>query len=863
MMNELAENLERILPLVSKPAQYLGDEINVVRKNHDDVDVRVVLAFPDAYEIGQSYVGFHILYHLINRRPDALAERAFAPWVDMEERMRSRGIPLFSLESKTRLSDFDLIGFTLQYELTYTNILNMLHLADIPLCARDRDERHPLVVGGGMCAYNPEPLAPFFDLFVLGDGEEVIGEIIDTVREGKRSKLTREEMLNRLAEIEGIYVPSLYEERYGPAGTYLGTVPLGEAPAEVRARFVRRLAAENYPDRPLVPLTEIVHDRLSVEVMRGCTRGCRFCQAGMAYRPLRERSAEEVVDHAIRGIEASGWDEVSLVSLCTSDYTCLLAVCERLNGALSERRVALSLPSMRPESFSSELAELLQRVRRTGLTFAPEVGTERLRRVVNKEYLEEDLLEGIRIAYASGWNVVKLYFMIGLPTESEEDLEGIVSLVRRAAGIGRKAGGGKRLNVSISPFSPKPNTPFQWDAQDDTETLRGKIRYLTERISGRSLRLKWRNPEVSLVEAAFARGGRRCSDVVAHAWRSGAKFDSWTEFFDFERWERAFRETGLVLRDIVGARSLDAPLPWDHLSPGIRKEFLLRERRHAASEVSVPDCRDLDACAGCGIGRATCEEIRVCEERPPALQTAPGRAGAFGRRKKRREMPAQEVAGTRIRIEYTKRGGARLLSHLDLVRGFDRSIRRVKIPIAYSQGYHPHPKIAFGPPLALGIVGMKEYVDLQLSRPFAGDLTGGLGDGLPSGVDILRWKSIFRKTESLNASIVLARYEFRGRFGPEIEEAVDRILQADELIVRRGEDKVMDIRRSIEYLSRDDAGERIFLVVRMSGGGSARPREVLRHLFGETEDEFPLERVVRTGLFIERDGRLFTPMEVV
>ena len=860
-MNELAKELERIFPLVSKPAQYLGEEIHVIRKSHDDVDVRVALAFPDAYEVGQSYVGFHILYHLINKRPDALAERAFAPWVDMEERMRSRSIPLFSLETKTPLSDFDLIGFTLQYELTYTNILNMLDLAGIPLYSSERNERHPLVVGGGTGAYNPEPIAPFFDFFVLGDGEEAIGEIVDAIREGKRSGLSREELLGRLAKIEGGYVPSLYDVQYDSDGTYLGTSPVGDAPSTVEARFVQRLARENYPERPLVPLTEIVHDRLSVEVMRGCTRGCRFCQAGMTYRPLRERAPQDVIDHARRGIEVSGWDEISLISLCTSDYTHLLTVCETLNRANEGSRVALSLPSMRPESFSSELAEHLQRIRRTGLTFAPEVGTERLRGVVNKQYAEEDLLEGLRIAYTSGWNVVKLYFMIGLPTESQEDLEGIVSLVQRAARIGRKIAGGKRLNVSISPFSPKPNTPFQWDAQDDTETFREKIRYLAGRISGRSVHLRWRDPKISLVEAALARGGRRCSEAVLRAWRSGAKFDSWTEFFDFERWEQAFLETGLTLRDAVQARSFDAPLPWDHLSPGVRKEFLLRERRHAVDEEGTPDCRNLDACAGCGIGRAICGALRGGDEQEVQEATRVDRA--FGRRTRGRDQADQDVAGTRTRIEYAKRGGARLLSHLDLVRAFDRAIRKGNIPIAYSQGYHPHPRIAFGPPLALGIVGMKEYVDLQFSRPFGGDLMGALESGLPSGVDLLRSKSIFKKTESLSASIVFAQYEFRGRFGPEVQDALNRVLQAEELIVRRGEDKVMDIRPSIEYLAQDDTGEKLLLVVRMSGGGSARPKEVLQYLFGEVEEEVPVEEVVRTGLFIERDGRLFTPMDVI
>jgi len=345
------------------------------------------------------------------------------------------------------------------------------------------------------------------------------------------------------------------------------------------------------------------------------------------------------------------------------------------------------------------------------------------------------------------------------------------------------------------------------------------------------------------------------------AWRSGAKFDSWTEFFDFERWERAFLETGLTLRDAVQARSFDAPLPWDHLSPGVRKEFLLRERRHATDGRATPDCRHLDACAACGIGRATCEEVRGNDGRSPQKAVRPERA--FGRRSKGRDRPGQDVVGTRIRIEYAKRGGARLLSHLDLVRAFDRAIRRADIPIAYSQGYHPHPKIAFGPPLALGILGMKEYVDLQLSRMFGSDLMGALADGLPSGVDLLRSKSIFKKTESLNASIALARYEFRGRFGPEVQDALNRVLEAEKLVVRRGEDKVMDIRSSIEYLARDDAGGRLFLVVRMSGGGSARPKEVLQHLFGVEEEGVPVEEVVRTGLFIERDGRLFTPMDVI
>ncbi|ACX53025.1 Radical SAM domain protein [Ammonifex degensii KC4] len=592
--------VEELLPRVSKPARYVGGEYNSVRKNWDEVEVKIAFAFPDVYEVGMSYLGLQILYHAVNSRPDALLERVFAPWPDMETLLRSKGIPLFTLESHRPVKDFDILAITLQYELTYTNILNLLDLAGIPLLARERGEDKPLVVGGGPCAFNPEPLAPFFDLFVLGDGEEAVHELIDLWREVRRQGGRKQDFLRELARRPGFYVPSLYRQEGK------GVVPLHpDVPARVRKRVVADLDQAPFPPRPVVPWVEAVHDRAMIEVFRGCTRGCRFCQAGMIYRPVRERTVPILVRQGEEVIRHTGYDELSLTSLSTVDYTCLLPLLAGLKKLRLSHPLTVSLPSLRVDAFAVGVAEGLTAGRKSSLTFAPEAGTQRLRNVINKKVTEEDLLRAAEAAFKAGWQRLKLYFMIGLPTETEEDIKGIGELVRAVLAVGERCGvphGRLRVAVSVACFVPKAHTPFQWEPQISQEELRERLRLLqTELRREKRVELSWHEPRMSLLEAVFARGDRNLAPALLEAWRRGCRFDGWREHFSFPRWEEAFTAAGVDPYAYAYRRyAYDEVLPWDHLDAGVSKKFLVAEHQRAYRGETTPDCRE-GKCVGCGV----------------------------------------------------------------------------------------------------------------------------------------------------------------------------------------------------------------------------------------------------------------------
>lgn len=874
-MEGIDELLNReILPRVSKPSRYVNHELNVVRKDHSQVDVKAVLAFPDTYELGMSYIGYTILYHILNRQVGVVAERAYAPWADMEELLRAKGIPLFSLESKTPVRDFDLVGFTLQHELNYTNVLNMLDLAGIPLFSVERTESDPLIIAGGPCVYNPEPLAEFIDAFVVGDGEEVIIEIVEVVRRWKREGGQREDLLRGLATLEGVYVPDLYEVDYAPDGAFARVLPRGDGlPQTIKARKIERLASENYPDKPLVSLTEITHDRLTLEIMRGCTRGCRFCNAGITYRPLRERPVEELLEQARRSIAATGWEEISLLSLSTPDYGCLEQLVNGLNRLFSKKKVALSLPSMRPDSFTPQLAHALQEVRRTGLTFAPEAGTERLRLVINKEFDEEAFLRALHLAFDNGWTLVKLYFMIGLPTEEQEDLDGIVRLIKRALAA-RKGTGTKSFNITISPFTPKAHTPFQWEAQDELEVLWEKIEYLCRNVSRREARLKWHNPEASLLEGVFARGDRRLGAVLLEAWGLGCKFDGWTDQFRFKPWQEAFERTGIDPRAYLSVRDVHRPLPWDHIDTGVSKAFLLAEREKAMRGESTPDCR-LTGCQGCGIER--CNPV-ICspeeEQQIEGLSLEPLLKASeiiYGRRKKKKVMPQPQLAKARFRLKYAKGEEMRWISHLDLVRLFERAIRRADIPIAFSRGFHPHPKMSFGPPLPLGMTSEAEYMDIQLTEPYEKDLVSTLRAVLPRGLWIIEAKPIFGKAESLFSIINLVEYEVdlsNLDDGTQVERAIASFLQQERIIVEqkvKNKERRINLRSFVDNLEVETLNGRSILRMRLKirPEGTVRPAEIIERLLDLPTGGSSLLPTHRTGLYIVRQGQILTPMDVV
>lgn len=594
---------ERILLRVQKPARYTGGEYNEIIKDKATVDVRFAMCFPDTYEIGMSNLGLRILYGSMNEADGVWCERAFAPWGDMEEEMRKADIPLYALESGDSLKEFDFVGFSLGYEMAYTNVLNMLDLAHIPLHSDQRGEDDPIIVAGGTCVYNGEPLADFIDIFSLGEGEDVTLEMIDLYRKGKQEGWSRAEFLQNAAQVPGLYVPSLYEISYHEDGTVQAITPTHGAPEHIRKRIVADLDKSYFPVKTIIPSTDIVHDRVMLEVFRGCIRGCRFCQAGYCYRPVRPRSVDLLVKQGIESCKDSGYQEMTLSSLSTSDYRPLTELCDGLLEYCDPRNININLPSLRADGFSMSIMQRLQRVRKTSITFAPEAGTQRMRDTINKNVKEEDLLQSCRTAFEGGCNAVKLYFMLGLPTETDEDVIGIAQLAEKVYWTWKSyavnKSRGLRITVSTSFFVPKPFTPFQWEAQITREEYHRRVDLLRNSIKNKSIQYNWHEMETSYIEAVLARGDRRLGKLLETVWRKGARLDSWSEYFDFERWMEAFAETGIdpdfyALRE----RSKDELLPWSMIDIGVHPAYLWREREQAYRSVITPDCRV--KCMGCG-----------------------------------------------------------------------------------------------------------------------------------------------------------------------------------------------------------------------------------------------------------------------
>jgi len=600
-MNQM---LEHILPKVQKPARYTGGEYNAVVKDKHAVKTRYALCFPDTYEIGMSNLGCRILYGVMNERSDVWCERCFAPWGDMEAEMRREGLLLYGLESGDPVADFDILGFSLGYEMAYSNVLNMLDLAGLPLRSEQRPDLSPVIVAGGTCCYNPEPLAPFVDFFVLGEGEEVTLEYIDLYQQAKVEGWSKEEFLREAAKIPGIYVPSLYEVTYKEDGTVASITPKDGAPATVTKRIIQDMNKSYFPVKTIIPSTEIVHDRVMLELFRGCIRGCRFCQAGYAYRPVRNRDPKLLAEYGKAACEDSGYQEMTLSSLSSTDYPCLMELCDELLDYCAPRDIGLSLPSLRADTFSMSLMERLQRVRKGGLTFAPEAGTQRLRDAINKNLREEDLLQSCRTAFAGGWSGVKLYFMLGLPTETDEDVLGIADLARKVYFTWREYSPNKargvRITVSTSWFVPKPHTAFQWDAQIPVEEYQRRVNLLRDALKrDKSITYNWHDPQTSYLEAIFSRGDRRLADVLEWAWQHGGKMDSWTEYFDYQRWMDALDACGLD-GDFYAhrVREKDELFPWSVPSVGVSRDFLWRERELCYQSQTTPDCRT--RCSACG-----------------------------------------------------------------------------------------------------------------------------------------------------------------------------------------------------------------------------------------------------------------------
>ncbi|MBN1614642.1 MAG: TIGR03960 family B12-binding radical SAM protein, partial [Deltaproteobacteria bacterium] len=720
---------EEILSSVERPGRYIGGEANSSGRTGKTAGLRVALAFPDTYEVGMSHLGLQILYAVVNSRADAVAERCYAPWPDMEARMRGRGLPLCTLESRSPLGGFDLVGFSLQYELSYTNVLNMLEMGGISLYSRDRTEAEPLVIAGGPCAFNPAPMSPFFDAMVIGEGEEAISEILNDLGRKKAQGPSRRRRLEALAEIPGVYVPAVHTGR-----------------ERIRKRTVADLDAWDCPLQPVVPLIKTIHDRINLEIARGCTRGCRFCQAGMVWRPVRERNPALLLRMADAMLTSTGYDEMSLLSLSAGDYSRIEPLIAELAGRYYDRRVALALPSLRVETLTKHLIDSIRRVRKTSFTLAPEAGTQRLRDAINKGNTEDDLIATAARVFEAGWKSVKLYFMLGLPGEREEDLEGIVDLGYKAA---KEAKGRGQVTLSLSTFVPKPHTPFQWETQIGIEETLTRQSFFKRRVRSRSIGVKWHDARMSLLEGILSRGGEELAPLIEEAFRAGCRFDGWTDRFRFDRWEAAMDRTGIRVADYLRGRDPAESLPWDRIDAGVGRDFLLGERAKSFRGETTEDCRT-GACHDCGACRpggpamivAGDSEVPASDRREPGIQDAP-------------------VLQRRFRFRFTKEGPARFLSHLEVVAAILRAMNRCRLSFAYSVGFHPHPRISLATATAVGLESLDECGEVWLSAPPEDPLAllNRINACLPEGLEIRDLSETLLSEPSLSDRVRGFEYE--------------------------------------------------------------------------------------------------------
>ena len=800
-----------ILKSVQKPGRYSGGEYGQVIKDRDKVKARFAFCFPDTYEIGMSNLGIRILYGILNENPDIWCERVYDPWVDMQEKMKEFGLPLVAMESKDPLDRFDFVGFTLQYEMSYTNVLNMLDLAKIPIRSADRAETDPLIIGGGPCSFNPEPVADFFDLFNIGEGELLLPSIVELyIRMKEEGRYTRAGFLHEAARtIPGVYVPSLYEVAYRPDGKIDAYRPIyDDIPKQIQKQIIRDLDRVYFPEKVVMPYIETVHDRIMLEVYRGCIRGCRFCQAGAIYRPVREKSPDVLNRNARALFRSTGYEEISLTSLSISDYTEIEPLCDELLSWTDDNMVSLSLPSLRVDSFNRELMERIESVRSSSLTFAPEAGTQRLRDVINKNVREEDVLRAVNVAFDAGKTSVKLYFMEGLPTETDDDLRGIGQLAERVvdaffANPHHSKGRRPQVTVSVSCFIPKPFTAFQWEAQDTMEELARKQEVVGSAITNRHIRYQHHDARVSRIEAVLARGDRRLGAALELALREGFRFDAWDEYFDYDKWLDVLERSGIDPAFYANrAFDPDEVLPWDIIDCGMTKDFFLRERERAYNSITTPNCRE--QCSGCGANRlggekAVCPHVSAF---PPEKTTAPAEETIPDRRAVMEQWKKLETPKT-VRIRFRKVGSLQYISHLDLQRTFLRVLVRADIPMWYTQGFNPHAKVIFGLPLSVGTESECEFIDLRLDRDIPPEeLRRRLNRELTDEMEI---GEAYEPTTKFS-DVAWARYEMCLRFAGATRETAAQLQRlwttSPLMMVKRTKsgDKEVDIASLIRYI---------------------------------------------------------------
>ena len=844
-----------VLNRVLKPARYTGGEFNAIIKDHNDVNCKFALALPDVYEVGMSNLGLAILYNILNKREDTACERAYAPWTDMEAEMRQLNMPLFASESKVAIKDFDFLGFSLQYEMIFTNVLNMLDLAGITLKANERSEDEPFIVGGGPCVYNVEPMADFFDFFVIGEGEEVLNDVIDIFIDWKNAGKQggRRGFLERLLSVDGIYVPSFYEPIYSTKNDFIGLKTLHKsAKPIIYKRVVKNMNDVPSVERPIVPYLDIVHNRIMLELFRGCSRGCRFCQAGICYRPARERTEENLRNMARNLVDATGYDEISLTSLSSADYSCLQHLVDDLMEEFHDEKVSLSLPSLRIDSFSIDLAHKVQQVRKSGLTFAPEAGTQRLRDVINKGVTEENLMTACAAAFEKGWKSVKLYFMMGLPTETDEDIIGIADLAKKVVDLYTHIKGkrGVTVTVSVSCFVPKPFTPFQWFAQIPIEEFERRQQLLKEHISDRAIKFNYHNAKLSILEGVIARGDRRIAEVIYTAWKNGAKFDGWSDLFKFDTWIEAFDICGIDPK-YYNERTLDfyETLPWDHTSPGVRKNFLIDEWNKAMEGQLTQDCRRTH-CTGCGI----CQNlgVRVIDYSTDSDYEISSKSNS--------ESHIYNSEPTKYRAQIRKGKEIAVLSHLDYVDLYARALLRSKLPIAYSEGFNPHIKMSFATALAVGVTSDAEYMDFQLTQDLPeAEVFQRLNKQLPNGAEVVRLKKLKGKVAKLMAVADLSSYKITVPYDGQLKsaEAAIKSFNDTDLInyTRITPKKTRDIELK-QYIVKPitvqlrDSTLILTIDIKITSTGSVKPSEVI-HILHERfnlEINESLAKIHRTKL---------------